>query len=81
MITQAAILQDGVIYTGKRHADVIHDMIVIHEVGYDFKSIQGFVTDKGEFLDRFDAKKHFIDAGQISVNPPLRDLLYSEDLY
>jgi len=82
MIIKAAILQDGVVYTGHRHSDVIRDMIMLYDTVYKYASIQGFVTDTDQFLNRVDALDHFIKAGQKSVSGPFRaNQLSSEDLY
>lgn len=81
MIKQAAILQDGKIYTVQRpgrHVDVIKKM------GLAFKGTaateQGFVAGDGRFVDRIQAGKIAIDCGQIKKLecPPK---LYSEDLW
>lgn len=48
----------------------------------DWNSTQGFVTDEGKFLDRQDARQHFVDCGQVSVSGRLHPTdLFSEDLY
>lgn len=83
MILQAAILQNGIVYTGKRHLDVIADMR-LKGIKWNHTEIQGFVTDTGMFLNRMDALDHFIKAGQKTVsNSGLRMKvgLFSEDLY
>lgn len=83
MIVQSAILQDGVIYIGKRHADIIHDMVVIHNLPPPIKGVQGFVDDKGNFLDRYAALVHFVNHGQQPFHGKFTNgcMLFSEDLY
>lgn len=83
MIVQAAIQYQGnQTYTGHRHADVIRTMICAGlepPIGPS-NSVQGFIDDKGNFLDRIEAGKHALECGQITELrwPPQ---LYSEDLY
>lgn len=74
MIRQAAIERHGVLYVGKRHSDIIAH----HRFGF-FKGFpQGFVTDRGLFLDRTRSAWEALRCGQIGAIKPL---LYSEDLY
>lgn len=83
MIVSAAILKDGVVYTGKRHHNIIHDNIS-HKVG-KHPHIQGFVNHKGEFLNREEAAIEAMDCGQVvKGHANLRHVfdgktLYSED--
>lgn len=79
MIVTAAILKDGIVYTGKRHPDIL---CAPGNYGKLRDGIQGFVTDKGEFLDRKSARAHFIENKQIPFHGKLHPtLLFSEDLY
>ena len=84
MITQAAILKDGIIYTGRRHFNILQDADKIHGLGFGGlkNGIQGFVDDTGVFFTREAAREHFIECGQITVLDRLHPtLLFSEDLY
>ena len=65
MIVAAAILDDGIIYQGKRHNNVIHAMVRVYGLPSPIKGIQGFVNEKGDFLTSEDAGKHAIECGQI----------------
>lgn len=83
VIVAAAIkdLATGRVYVGARHNNVIHDMVQMH--GYkppvDRKHhVQGFITNKHEFVDRVQAAKIAFEANQTSVL--LRELM-SEDIY
>ena len=68
-----------VIWTGKRHADIFEDMTK-RGIQYDRKTLeQGFYTDDGQFLDRYDSKEHAIACGQI-VSSEFAEL-FSEDLW
>lgn len=72
-------MHDGVIWTGRRHHDVIKK--IIDELGREaapIKGTQGFVTECGKFLDRKDAARVAFEAGQV---PELYTVLMSEDLY
>ena len=79
-IKHAAIKQDGIVYVGKRHHNVIAIMI---ECGLPapIRGVQGFVDNNGVFVDREEALKIAEAAGQIvKKHPPLYRLL-SEDIY
>jgi hypothetical protein len=66
MIVAVAIKKDDVVYVGKkgeRHNHVIND--VSRPFGFLKLAEQGFVDDKGNFLNRIDACKHALECGQI----------------
>jgi hypothetical protein len=74
MIIQSAILKDNKIYTGRRHWNIIKDNSDI-----SFKNcIQGFVNDKGAFLNREESAKEAFQCDQIKEK---KRVLFSEDLY
>jgi hypothetical protein len=78
-IKEAAIIHGGVVWTGRRHHDVIQK--IIDELGRKaapVRGTQGFVTECGKFLDRKEAAKVAFEAGQV---PKLYTVLMSEDLY
>ena len=80
-IVAAAIRLDGEVYSVEqpgRHAAVI---LKIVQAGRKLiGEAQGFLTDTGEFVDRIEAGKIALAAGQVSELkwPPT---LYSEDLW
>lgn len=79
MITEAAILKDGIIYhVGKlkRHCDII----LSKPLGYFRKpiSIHGFIDEYGKFYSRREAADHAYQCGQIKNKA---DCLISEDLW
>lgn len=78
MIIDAAILKDSTIYSGRRHFIIINNA----DKGF-FKenSIQGFITDSGEFLDREKALEHAYKSGQISKTLYKERLKYSKELF
>ena len=79
MIVESAILDNGTVYTGHRHPDIIRIMVDLG-LPTPIKGVQGFVDDKGQFLDRIAAAKHTLECGQITaLNWPPN--LYSEDLW
>lgn len=45
------------------------------------KTIQGFITNKGRFVNRKEAFKIALDAGQIDESAGVGGELFSEDLY
>ena len=82
MIKEAAILHEGKLYTGKRHCNVIRNIIAetnCKHVGG--KSVQGFITDTGEFVSREEAAKIALACGQIKALKFSTKELFSEDLY
>lgn len=75
MITLAAIIKDGEIYTGKRHAWIFWSKpIGFFKYGY---VDQGFVTNTGSFVGRKEAAEIAFKCGQIDF---LKDELFSEDI-
>jgi hypothetical protein len=87
MITKAAVTifdyrqNKEILIPCHRHCDAFW---ILKEFGYnvnvDYKQCkQGFLTDKGEFLNRVEAKKHAQACGQI-VDTEFSEL-YSEDLW
>lgn len=80
MIIASAILWEDKIYTGKRHCNIISDMVTKHGIKPPIKGKQGFIDENGNFLDRKTAAKIAIETKQIEkLNWP--PLLYSEDLW
>jgi hypothetical protein len=78
-IAAAAILERGKIWTGTRHHLIIRDIIQARgkEEGY-VSGEQGFVTDKGQFVNRRQAAIIAFNAGQI---PNRKEELFSEDIF
>lgn len=82
MIISAAIKKDDQVYTGHRHHNIINrDNHPELPFGFFKKGEQGFVDDKGNFLNREDAAKHALECGQISKLKFSATELFSEDLY
>lgn len=101
IVAAAVRLADGRVFVGKRHNDCFNAIISIYEhmgMGWDksrwlhIGSIQGFVTDRLEFLSREDALEVAVAAGQCLPKkaPPAfcpgletqhRAILMSEDLW
>ena len=78
-IVYAAVNRDGSIHVGKRHAQIIRDMVA---EGHDKpirQTEQGFIDNRGEFWSRRIAKSIAIEAGQISEEHV--GVLLSEDLW
>lgn len=85
MIKQAAIRQDGKIYTTSRpgrHSDIIKQMIcdgIYYEEPLGWGE-EGFLTEDGAFVDRIKAAEIAIRCGQIQeCKHP--SCLYSDDLW
>lgn len=78
MIKHAAIKKDSIVYVGYRHDRIFRTLTECGVSSVD--AVQGFVNDKGKFLDRLEAAKEALEQGQIKELkwPPK---LYSEDLY
>lgn len=77
MIKEAAIRdkRDGTVFTGKRHGDIFAKARPPGSLKY---GEQGFITDKGKFVDREEAARIAFECGQISEK---KKELFSEDLY
>lgn len=74
LITEAAIIKDGKIYTGKRHFQIILDNL---EISFH-NCTQGFVDELDNFYTRQEAAQHAFDYGQIDK---LKFCLISKDLW
>lgn len=87
MIKHAAIRRDGIVYVGKRHHDCIAVMVKcgipkpVTRQSDGSEAVQGFVDDRGNFLNRRAALKAARNCGQIIRKHGSPDELYSEDLY
>jgi len=72
----------GIVFCGHRHHQCIYQMVAMTglrqcEVGED---IQGFLTNKNRFVDRFEGAKIFLNESPYNkLN--FGNKLYSEDLY
>lgn len=80
MILAAAILKDGVIYTGKRHGHIIRDTPEHFDVGTK-PNVQGFVDHEGNFLNREEGALHAKLCGQVEKLKFHSTELCSEDLW
>lgn len=87
-IKEAAISFQGKVYTGHRHHNVIRRIVAetgVKRVGAQWP--QGFVTEEGEFVDRHEAARIALAAGQVVTGKAKVQhvfnghTLYSEDLY
>jgi hypothetical protein len=78
-IVAAATVHEGIVYTGRRHCQIIQDICaktgVKRVVGR-----QGFTTDTGRFVDREEAGRIAIAAGQIDKLQYHREQLFSEEI-
>lgn len=77
MIIASAIIKDRIIYTGKRH----HNIIWNNEKGFFNNCEQGFITETGQFVSRKDALKIAEKCNQIIRRSCSGDELYSEDVW
>lgn len=79
-IVLAACKRYGVVYTGKRHAQIIKDMVDIHKCTPPIRQDeQGFVDEDGRFYTRLQAEEIAIETGQIPKD--FRGVLLSEHLW
>ena len=77
LVNSAIKLENGFIYIGKRHCDIL-----ISNISVDFtNSIQGFVTESGKFLDRKQAYNEAVKCNQIKHGKMISKILTSEDLW
>ena len=79
-IKQAATLRDGIIWTGRRHCSIIHEMIDNGCKPPITQKEQGFVDEDGKFLNREEAYHRAVACGQIKDDGGTPRLL-SEMLY
>jgi len=87
-IKEAAMIWRGKIYTGRRHCDIIHALSgTVPQTEWPIKGPEGFVTEKGVFVDRIEAARIALAAGQVAVGKAVVKhefngrKLFSEDLY
>ncbi len=79
MIVASAIYHKDIIFTGFRHNDIIHYLV---KLGYPTpipNSDQGFIDEKGNFMNRLKAKEHALKCGQITST--ISNIMTSEDLW
>ena len=70
-----------VIICGKRHADCLEEA---YQMGYEWgkeELVQGFFTDDGRFLDRYDAKIEARKCRQLIEDDDKYRELFSEDIW
>ena len=79
--------EKGVVIKGHRHADIIHTVYTLigkrtctNGTDCTGEHEQGFVTNKGRFVNRQEAMLIARTAGQV-ITETSSDELYSEDLY
>lgn len=80
-IVAAAYNYHGMIFTGSRHYRIIQDIAAVFGEGVinDKPKDDGFMTDRGRFVKRREARDIALAAGQITEEH--RGVLYSEDLW
>ena len=79
-IVAAAVLKDGYVWTGLRHAELIHQ--VFEDTGKRvFQEEQGFWTDDNRFVMREAAAQVAWKAGQLPKDYPCNKVLLSEYLW
>lgn len=80
LIVAAAIRSRGIIVMVERpgrHGNCIN---VMHSLGLDYTD-QGFITNRGRFVDRQEAARIAVAAGQGSPREGVGGNLFSEDLW
>ncbi len=88
IVVCAANRYEETVFIGVRHfCPLMRQNMEGHDIPWlrkTFGETQGFIDQYGEFMDRFEALKVAIEAGQINVHrlkTPPEDRLFSEDLY
>lgn len=78
-------IEDEIIVAVRRHCECLSKLKAHgYRPGIDFEIVEeGFLTDKGEFLDRREAADHAYECGQLveTAEEPRIDKLMSEDLW
>lgn len=77
-IVLAAINHGGKVWTGRRHAQIMNEIWDAEGFSKIRQEEQGFVTDDGIFVNRFEAGAIAFRAGQIGRR---KENLLSEDLW
>jgi hypothetical protein len=77
-IVAAAIQHRGKLYQGRRHAEIMVQIWDEWGLEYICQEEQGFVTDTGVFVNRFQAGQIAFDSRQTKK---VKDNLLSEDLW
>lgn len=79
MIICAAIKRENLICVGKNHAEIIQNYFAVHQ--QKIGGVQGFIDDKGNFLDRKAARIEALNCNQIIDTETFhKEDLFSEDL-
>lgn len=78
IVASAVKCNDGKLYLGKRHCDCFNSMI---EEDAHINSIQGFITNRNRFVDRYEGLEIAMRAQQVITKHTPVDQLCSEDLW
>jgi len=84
IVCAAMLMEDGLVVPGIRHysPDMRTALFGLYGVGYHLKvKEQGFVDNRGQFLNREDAWKVAEENGQIRYEVSRPGTLFSENLY
>jgi hypothetical protein len=83
VIVAAAVSYQFRVFVGRRHSEAIQKAIIALEgSGPITTEMQGFVTDKGVYLSRRDARYYAVKWKQIPDDPDKRGMpLTSEELW
>jgi hypothetical protein len=76
-IVAAAIREGACVFTGPHHATIIHYIVQCAGIK-PVKGEQGFMTSAGRFVNRYQARRIALNAGQVNT---LADSLLSEELW
>lgn len=72
----------GVVLCGYRHHQIFQQAALLRGVDRHTEKVQGFLTDQGRFVDRFEAFRLAEAAGQLEGRKvQTKGTLFSEDLY
>jgi len=76
-----ANITSGLVLCGYRHVHIVSQMAVLQNKSFADcgEYVNGFLTNKGRFVDRKEAARIFVENG--GVLGYSKDELYSEDLY
>ena len=67
---------------GKRHSDIYQDLHKTYAGKMPLGLVEGFLTDSGRFVDRYEAKDIAVAANQLIVpEEETYPALYSEDIW
>lgn len=80
-VHQPVNISSGIVVCGLRHCNCINTHYALTGKASKREDKQGFLTNRGRFVDRVEGFKIALAQGQITHNEGETEILMSEDLY